>query len=50
MSIDLVSPMGNPVAYAVRGTAIALRHDQARYILIGTGSSQPSFPHIPQSQ
>ena len=50
VSIDLVSPMGNPVAYAVRGTAIALRHDQARYILIGTGSSQPSFPHIPQPQ
>lgn len=50
VSIDLVSPMGNPVAYAVRGTAIALRHDQARYILIGTGSSQPSSPLTPQPQ
>lgn len=50
VSIDLVSPMGNPVAYAVRGTAIALRHDQARYILIGTGSSRPSSPLTPQPQ
>lgn len=32
--IDLTSPLGNPTAYVVRGTAIALRHDQARYILI----------------
>ncbi len=34
VSIDLVSPMKNPVAYMVRGTAIALREDQAKYILI----------------
>ena len=34
VSIDLESPMKNPIAYVVRGTSIALRHDQARYILI----------------
>lgn len=34
ITIDMKSPMGNPVAYVVRGTAIALRHDQAQYILI----------------
>ncbi len=33
VSIDMASPLGNPVAYVVRGTVIALRHDQARYIL-----------------
>lgn len=34
IAIDMKSPMGNPVAYVVRATAIALRHDQAQYILI----------------
>ena len=34
IAIDMESPMRNPVAYVVRGTAIALRHDQAQYILI----------------
>lgn len=34
IAIDMKSPMRNPVAYVVRGTAIALRHDQAQYILI----------------
>ena len=32
--IDMHSPLGNPTAYIVRGAAIALRHDQAQYILI----------------
>lgn len=34
ISIDMRSPLGNPIAYIVRGAAIALREDQARYILI----------------
>ena len=34
IAIDMESPMKTPVAYVVRGTAIALRHDQAQYILI----------------
>jgi len=34
ISIDLNSPMSNPVAYAVKGTSIALRKDQASKILI----------------
>ena len=34
IAIDMESPMRNPIAYVVRGTAIALRHDQAQYILI----------------
>ena len=32
--IDMNSPMGNPVAYEVKGTSIALRNDQASKILI----------------
>ena len=34
VSIDMCSPMGNPTAYVVRQTAIALREDQARFILV----------------
>ena len=34
ISIDMRSPLGNPTAYIVRGAVIALREDQARYILI----------------
>lgn len=34
VSIDLTNPFGNPTAYIIRGTSIALRADQARYILI----------------
>jgi DtxR family Mn-dependent transcriptional regulator len=34
ISIDLMSPMKNPIAYSVKGTSIALRKDQASKILI----------------
>lgn len=34
ISIDLRSPMKNPVAYSIKGTSIALRQDQASKILI----------------
>jgi DtxR family Mn-dependent transcriptional regulator len=34
ISIDLRSPMKNPVAYSIKGTSIALRKDQASKILI----------------
>ena len=34
VSIDIPSPMGNPIAYIVRGSAIALRHEQAKYVLV----------------
>lgn len=34
VQVDLVSPSGNPVAYLIRGAAIALRHEQADRILI----------------
>jgi DtxR family Mn-dependent transcriptional regulator len=34
VSIDLVSPSGNPVAYVVRGAAIALRREQAENVYI----------------
>ncbi|KQM08419.1 MAG: hypothetical protein AL399_07410 [Candidatus [Bacteroides] periocalifornicus] len=39
--IDLVSPLGNPTAYLIRGTSIALRRDQAFQIQVRL---------IPQSQ
>ena len=34
ISIDMESPLKNPVAYLVKGTSIALRNDQASKILI----------------
>ena len=34
IKIDMNSPLGNPVAYEVKGTSIALRNDQAAKILI----------------
>jgi DtxR family transcriptional regulator, Mn-dependent transcriptional regulator len=33
---ELKSPMGDPVAYNIRGASIALRHDQARMIEVET--------------
>lgn len=35
LEVELVSPTGDPVAYRVRGTVIALRRKQARQIRIG---------------
>ncbi|CDF77798.1 iron dependent repressor [Formosa agariphila KMM 3901] len=34
VSIDLMNPLGNPNAYLIKGTSIALRKDQASKILI----------------
>ena len=34
VSVGMRSPLGNPVAYVVRGTAIALRREQARQIIV----------------
>ena len=34
ISIDLTSPMGDPVSYSVRNTNIAIRNEQAKLILI----------------
>ncbi len=34
ISIDLTSPMGDPIAYSVRNTNIAIRNEQAKLILI----------------
>ena len=34
ISVDLLSPLKNPIAYSVKGTSIALRKDQASKILI----------------
>ncbi len=34
ISIDLMSPLKNPIAYLIKGTSIALRNDQASKILI----------------
>jgi len=33
--VELPSPTGDPTAYIVRGTMIALRREQARMISIG---------------
>jgi DtxR family Mn-dependent transcriptional regulator len=34
ISVDLVSPSGNPIAYRIRGASIALRREQAERVLI----------------
>ncbi|MBI9040340.1 metal-dependent transcriptional regulator [Lutibacter sp.] len=34
IELDLISPMNNPRSYLVRDTAIAIRNEQAKYILI----------------
>ena len=34
VSVGMRSPLGNPVAYVVRGTAIALRREQAHQIIV----------------
>ncbi|HMQ44564.1 MAG TPA: FeoA family protein [Mariniflexile sp.] len=34
IKIDLMNPLGEPNAYLIKGTSIALRHDQAAKILI----------------
>jgi Fe2+ transport system protein FeoA len=42
IAAELVSPGGDPVAYRVRGTLLALRREQAEHILInrvGNGDS-----------
>lgn len=41
VSIYLQSPLGNPNAYLIRGSGIALRYDQARHILIDPQSLNP---------
>jgi len=35
LEVEMISPTGDPVAYRVRGTVIALRREQARHIRIG---------------
>ena len=34
VEVEMVSPLGDPVAYRVRGAVVALRHKQAREIEI----------------
>ena len=46
--IDLISPLGNPVAYLIRGTSIALRHDQAFHIQVRR--REPSGPTVAPQQ
>jgi DtxR family Mn-dependent transcriptional regulator len=41
IEVDLVSPAGDPTAYRVRGTVIALRREQARLIRIGNRETIP---------
>jgi DtxR family Mn-dependent transcriptional regulator len=41
IEVEMVSPGGDPTAYRVRGTLIALRRDQARLIRISTSEAQP---------
>ena len=34
------SPLGDPIAYRIRGSVVALRHEQARMIEVQTQSEQ----------
>lgn len=42
IEVELVSPSGDPIAYRVRGTVIALRREQARLIRIGNRETIPA--------
>jgi DtxR family Mn-dependent transcriptional regulator len=42
IEVELVSPAGDPTAYRVRGTVIALRREQARLIHIGNRATLPA--------
>ncbi len=37
---EMGSPLGDPVAYRVRGAMVALRHEQARLVLITTADTE----------
>jgi len=39
VEVEMVSPAGDPTAYRVRGTVIALRREQAGLIRIATGET-----------
>jgi Fe2+ transport system protein FeoA len=43
--VELVSPLGDPVAYRVRGAVIALRHKQAHEIEIAIEQEEQSHGH-----
>jgi ferrous iron transport protein A len=34
VTVEMSSPLGDPVAYRVRGALVALRHEQARQIIV----------------
>ena len=34
VTVEMKSPLGDPVAYRVRGALVALRHEHARLVLI----------------
>jgi ferrous iron transport protein A len=34
IQVEMSSPLGDPVAYWVRGALVALRHEQARLVLL----------------
>ena len=44
VEVEMVSPLGDPVAYRVRGAVIALRHKQAREI--GIAIEQEEKTHV----
>ncbi|MBN1681057.1 MAG: ferrous iron transport protein A [Anaerolineae bacterium] len=40
VTVEMTSPLGDPVAYRVRGALLALRQDQARLVSISDVSSE----------
>lgn len=34
ISVERKSPSGNPIAYKIRGSVIALRNEEAKYIIV----------------
>ena len=41
IEVEMISPSGDPIAYRVRGTVIALRREQAKHIRIGQRMKVP---------
>lgn len=50
VSVELVGPGGNPVAYRVRGTVVALRREQARLIRLAALSEFDGSTKLPESK
>ncbi|MBX3064936.1 MAG: FeoA family protein [Anaerolineae bacterium] len=48
ITVEMISPLGDPIAYGVRGTLIALRRSQARQIQVQLAQAEDQSGGIEQ--